>query len=1004
MTEPLHLHQPHSIEGCFDGFHGVYVAGWAFDSDPESGPVRLAVVVDGEIVAQGVADAPSPHIGEGRLAQVGFHIPLPARFFSGKDHKVGVFAAVSDDKYLPLPGWPQHLGPTQVDGYFDMVGGGAAKGWCCSRSMQAGPSIVELYVDGVLHGQATANLPRADIAPLGIHISRSAFSIPLPPLCSDGRPHTLEVRCQGTPLMGSSKVHQADYEGFIDVLTFERVSGWLVDKSDLGALVKLDVRVGDRMFVIEVNEPREDIAKQFGSPCHGFSLNFPKPLPDRDALDITITVHGTDLHLTEQPLVLYTERGLKSLKARMACAVLDGLQATPATPSINLSELSSALDRISSLVRAPNKLRLAAAGRSRHVRKPARNIAVVIGDDTVDGIDPGALLASLKNAGAAGVDPMVVLVGPESPSSIPLRDHLEAAGIPCLDEETFIGQHLAGGEEHRSDVLIVPGRCVPPPDIILAWHRQLAANPMLASVSPVGWADAAAVLTQQSPASARPGGVDRTSEPAPTLNAARPQISFLNRPRTDMVWLRGSWIADMDTPSATTLAGFLANLAEEQTCRNGLHALSDAVCMPVNDTLRPEDFLSSEDHAAYLSMADRIAEKRLADDRRPTILHVLHGLGGGIVAHCEDVAELTAEAGVRSLLVRATAGPRALLVDPVTRVGCRIDLAGGIDDLIAAVAPLNVKSVHLHHVLGHPDTIWELPKRLGVPIDITVHDYYWICPRVTLMDETERYCGEPPLNACAKCVLFGGVYPGEAARYEELGGSVAAWRRYHCMRLESARSVFVPSLDVLERMRRYCPTANLQHLGHAEPVPSTVHACGTANSDRIGVAVIGGIGVHKGFEELIRLVRWSDKRNLHLQFHVIGSVPDPNRFAGLNNVVLNGSYARKRLPDILASAQCQLALFLSVWPETYCYTLSEALAAGLIPVGYDIGAVGDRIRGLDVGITVPHPSSPEQIVQALMDAYDKRSSLDGPVPVRIGVSREDYRDDYLRRLGLSPAI
>jgi hypothetical protein len=41
-------------------------------------------------------------------------------------------------------------------------------------------------------------------------------------------------------------------------------------------------------------------------------------------------------------------------------------------------------------------------------------------------------------------------------------------------------------------------------------------------------------------------------------------------------------------------------------------------------------------------------------------------------------------------------------------------------------------------------------------------------------------------------------------------------------------------------------------------------------------------------------------------------------------------------------------LIASIWPETYCYTLSHALASGRPVAGFDIGAVGTRLR--DAGL------------------------------------------------------
>ena len=49
---------------------------------------------------------------------------------------------------------------------------------------------------------------------------------------------------------------------------------------------------------------------------------------------------------------------------------------------------------------------------------------------------------------------------------------------------------------------------------------------------------------------------------------------------------------------------------------------------------------------------------------------------------------------------------------------------------------------------------------------------------------------------------------------------------------------------------------------------------------------------------------------------------------------------------LLARERCHLSFFPSVWPETYCYTLSQAFFAGLYPGGR--GAQGVEALRRDV--------------------------------------------------------
>jgi glycosyltransferase involved in cell wall biosynthesis len=80
-------------------------------------------------------------------------------------------------------------------------------------------------------------------------------------------------------------------------------------------------------------------------------------------------------------------------------------------------------------------------------------------------------------------------------------------------------------------------------------------------------------------------------------------------------------------------------------------------------------------------------------------------------------------------------------------------------------------------------------------------------------------------------------------------------------------------------------------------------------------------------------------------------------------------YADVELPALLALSRCHLSFFPSVWPETYCYTLSQAFFAGLYPVAFDLGALAHRIRAAGWGRVIPFALStdPAKVVEALLN-------------------------------------
>ncbi len=82
------------------------------------------------------------------------------------------------------------------------------------------------------------------------------------------------------------------------------------------------------------------------------------------------------------------------------------------------------------------------------------------------------------------------------------------------------------------------------------------------------------------------------------------------------------------------------------------------------------------------------------------------------------------------------------------------------------------------------------------------------------------------------------------------------------------------------------------------------------------------------------------------EFHVLG---DSGHMTACPGLVLHGRYQRDAFAARVAEIAPHLGAIFSIWAETYCHTLTELWAAGLPVVGFDIGAVGDRIKESGAG-------------------------------------------------------
>jgi glycosyltransferase involved in cell wall biosynthesis len=264
--------------------------------------------------------------------------------------------------------------------------------------------------------------------------------------------------------------------------------------------------------------------------------------------------------------------------------------------------------------------------------------------------------------------------------------------------------------------------------------------------------------------------------------------------------------------------------------------------------------------------------------------------------------------------------------------------------------------------------VLNLPSRLGIPLDIIVHDYAWLCPRITLIGPSNRFCGEPALHACEACLADTG------SRIEEEIGS-AALRTRSAAQLAAARRVVVPSADAARRLRHHFPDLRpiVEPWEDDAALPSPQPARRDAVT-KIRVCIAGAIGIEKGYELLLACARDAAQRHLALEFVVAGYTMDDRRLWDTGTATITGPYAPDEAVALIRAQHADLGFLPSLWPETWCYALSEMWQAGLDVAVLDIGAPADRVRTTGRGWILPLGLSPAAINNALLAAPATRAA------------------------------
>lgn len=419
-----------------------------------------------------------------------------------------------------------------------------------------------------------------------------------------------------------------------------------------------------------------------------------------------------------------------------------------------------------------------------------------------------------------------------------------------------------------------------------------------------------------------------------------------------------------------------------------------------------QDFIASDPLVtARLILAVTWAASEAANQGSPLPIYMAHSLGGGADSYLERrIAKDLAERALPSIVLRV--GGENNLEGTPNRKNCRWQIevvsahgrvSGFTDDfdfvrrMLALVGdgaltyscgvgdadPVTLPAALLD-LMREPDTLRSL--------DILVHDYFMISPSYTLLNKDGVYEGPviasaAPIGADNTGPVWAGSVPSAARLAREvLGGassradiqradiqdaahqttrpdgtpvSIFEWQRAWGELMAVADTVTVFSQSSQELIRASYPAA----AGRIRVIPHELHsdiarikrperAERDPTPPRV-VAVLGNIGFQKGAALLGDLSRLMAAQQNPIKLIVIGNV-DP-AYPAPKAVHVHGSYQIKELPALAAQYGITDWLIPSIWPETFCYTVHEALATGLPTYAFDIGAQGEAVRAAENG-------------------------------------------------------
>lgn len=378
-----------------------------------------------------------------------------------------------------------------------------------------------------------------------------------------------------------------------------------------------------------------------------------------------------------------------------------------------------------------------------------------------------------------------------------------------------------------------------------------------------------------------------------------------------------------------------------------------------------------------------------------------------------------------------------------------------LDTILEAFA---IDVVHVHHIIGLSFDIFMLAKEKNIPLVLTCHDFYYICPTVRLLSKDGKACCKEDTKQCKKClrdttglietveyltmwrmrirkildtcskVVFPSenakahymeIYPEFEEKYtviehgmdnapqtsvdgtfpmeqreeftfdidkiEEHGSNYLLKGWVNAYQMNPLTEVFYLRIVNEAGKESYIPV-NLSSIDYTKGIVARIECMLPDNSDFMGkfnaelilcdgetiyrsqteaksmhlkekkekyklrVAFIGGLSVAKGSQIVKNIIR-TGADDIH--WFTFGTIGD----ADLHNIQKKnyteiGTYQSRDLKMLIDLHKIDVIGIVSIWPETYSYTLSEAIVNNRPAIVTDIGAPGDRMKEYQCGYTV----------------------------------------------------
>ena len=307
----------------------------------------------------------------------------------------------------------------------------------------------------------------------------------------------------------------------------------------------------------------------------------------------------------------------------------------------------------------------------------------------------------------------------------------------------------------------------------------------------------------------------------------------------------------------------------------------------------------------------------------------------------------------------------------------------------------NIDIVQIDHSIFHTFDLPAIAKLLNIPIILTLHDFYYICPTYFLLDGDNNYCagncGGKPVNCSTRVLWFD--LPVNIVEWKNKWNGFVEELFDYCDIIVTANSF---TKDMFLNYYPELPSDKITLIEHGSDLIRFNDIHRVPNSyQTIRLLIPGIIGPHKGADFIKQLKSFDVENKLELNY--MGAVDDELKDIG----IYHGRYNREDFAKMVYKVKPSFIGIFSLCAETFSYTLTESISTGVPVIASNLGALKNRIESNGGGwlIDINDPKGTyEKILSLANDKEEYQSVQSKMIDIKIS-SIDEMGNNYKKLYG-----